>query len=73
MHVDGGGCLGLEAADGSRTASAALLAVVEGAAGACLEPMQAKLSTRAALALRSGLGVLGARRWPLNGCLDRLS
>ena len=73
MHVDGAGCLALEAADGSRTASAALLAVVADAADACLEPMQAKLSTRVSLALRSGLGVLGARRWPLNGCLGRLS
>lgn len=49
VHVDGGGCLALEAADGSRTASAALLAVVADAADACLEPIQNKLSTRAAL------------------------
>ena len=73
MHVDGGGCLELEAAVGSSTASAALLAEVVGAACAYLEDIQNKLSTTAALALRSGLVVLGARRCSLNGCLGLLS
>ena len=73
VHVDGGGCLTLEAAVGSSTASVALLAVVAGAACAYLEDIQNKLSTRAALASRSGLVVLGARRCSLNDCLGLLS